>query len=42
MGHPRVCLGHPPNSFPELIALPIIDGSRNYLNWMSELLASQV
>ena len=26
---------------PELIALPIIDGSRDYLNWMSELLASQ-
>lgn len=27
-------------SVPELIALPIIDGSENYLNWLSEELAS--
>lgn len=25
---------------PELIALPIVDGSPNYLNWLSEELAS--
>jgi periplasmic divalent cation tolerance protein len=25
---------------PELIALPIIDGSPNYLNWLGETLAS--
>ncbi len=23
---------------PEVLALPIIDGSKNYLNWMSEVL----
>ncbi len=27
-------------SLPELIALPIIDGSPNYLNWIAEELAS--
>ena len=27
-------------SVPELIALPIIDGSPNYLNWLDEELAS--
>jgi len=27
-------------SLPELIALPIIDGSPNYLNWIGECLAS--
>jgi len=27
-------------SVPELIALPIVDGSANYLNWLSEELAS--
>ena len=27
-------------SLPELIALPIIDGSPNYLNWITESLAS--
>ena len=27
-------------SVPELIALPIIDGSPNYLNWLGEELAS--
>lgn len=27
-------------SVPELIALPIIDGSPNYLNWLNEELAS--
>lgn len=27
-------------SIPELIALPIIDGSPNYLNWLTEELAS--
>ena len=28
-------------SLPELIALPIIDGSPNYLNWIAEELASE-
>ena len=27
-------------TFPELIALPVIDGSPNYLNWIAEKLAS--
>jgi periplasmic divalent cation tolerance protein len=27
-------------SLPELIALPVIDGSPNYLNWVSDSLAS--
>ncbi len=27
-------------SVPEIIALPIIDGSRNYLNWVAECVAA--
>jgi|SRR5579885_2814965 len=27
-------------SLPEMVALPIIDGSPNYLNWIAESLAS--
>ena len=27
-------------SVPEIIALPIIDGSRNYLNWIAECVAA--
>ena len=27
-------------SVPEIIALPIIDGSRNYLNWVAESVAA--